>query len=725
MTVTAPDLAEQVEQVADWSAPDANGTRYATPREPFWAVWREHKAALRQVGVRVQRRGGAWSAAWTPEAPTVEAWIEQLADWDPPRMVVTSRGPSTCRAAQLSRRLWAAWNERRPLLKDRGVYISQRGGEWQADWYRAWQPDPQIVAAATAAQPAADTAAVPAPDGLEYLPFQAAGIQLMRSRPHNLLADEMGLGKTVQALGLINAEPSIRRVLVAAPASMKLVWRREAAKWLCDPLPAYVIDGRSDRWQPDPAPSLVIVNYDLLADYHGQLREYPWDLAICDEAHALKNEKALRTREVIGAGRGTARREPIPARRWLWLTGTPLLSRPSELWTSLRTLAPDSFPSWAGYMRRYADAHQTMFGMDTSGRSNLSELSTVLHSTVMCRRLKADVLDDLPPKQRQVVELRSGARLRAAVREESRTLSELADLGASPQVAFDEIARVRAETAAAKAEAVCAHLDTLLAGGATKLVVFAHHLAVLDTISERFGDRAVRVDGSVTAAARDRAVERFQTDDTVGLFVGQIDAAGVGLTLTASAHVVFAELPWTPAQLVQAEDRCHRIGQHRPMLSEILVAAGSYDVHMADVIAAKAETVHAAIDRPDPTRSPPPADSAADSVAAVELAARAVEEYARAAAADRQLRADTDQLLAAGHGPLLHDAIRSIAALDGDRARTLNGVGFSRYTTQIGHRVAALNTLEANPDAATEALRVCRIHARQLTDTQRSILGRG
>ena len=237
---------------------------------------------------------------------------------------------------------------------------------------------------------------------------------------------------------------------------------------------------------------------------------------------------------------------------------------------------------------------------DTSGKSNLRELSTVLHSTVMCRRLKKDVAADLPPKQRRVVELSSGTRLRAALAEESRTLAELAGLGASPRVAFEEIARVRAETAVAKTGAVCAHLDTLLSGGADKLVVFAHHIAVLDAITERFGPRSVRVDGSVTAKARYQAVERFQNDPDISLFVGQIDAAGTGLTLTASAHVVFAELPWTPAQLVQAEDRCHRIGQHRPMLSEILVAAGSYDVRMADIIADKAETVHAAVDNPDP-----------------------------------------------------------------------------------------------------------------------------
>lgn len=150
-----------------------------------------------------------------------------------------------------------------------------------------------------------------------------------------------------------------------------------------------------------------------------------------------------------------------------------MLSRPAELWTCLNSLAKENFPSWRGYMTRYAAGRQTRFGFDTSGRSNLRELSTVLHSTVMCRRLKKDVLDDLPPKQRQVIELSSGTRLRAALAEESRTLAKVAGLGASPRVAFEEIARVRAETEAAKTDAVCAHLATLLSGGADKLVVFA------------------------------------------------------------------------------------------------------------------------------------------------------------------------------------------------------------------------------------------------------------
>ena len=300
VTTTRPDLAELIGQLADWSEPDRRGTRHAYPQEPFWRMWRTDKAAMRNAGVFVRRRDGRWTATWTPQPATADEWLEQLADWGPPRILITSRGPRTVRNAVPDERLWTQWRDNRDTLKDHGVYIAQSDRQWTADWWQTWQPDPDIIEAATAAEPDPTQPAVPVPDGLEYLPFQLAGIQLMQRRTHNLLADEMGLGKTVQALGLINAEPSIRRVLVVAPASMKLVWQREAETWLIEPLPCHVIDGRSDSWQPTPEPCLVIVNYDLLGDYYEQLRAWPWDLAICDESHALRNRSANRTRQVIG-----------------------------------------------------------------------------------------------------------------------------------------------------------------------------------------------------------------------------------------------------------------------------------------------------------------------------------------------------------------------------------------------------------------------------------------
>ncbi len=444
---------------------------------------------------------------------------------------------------------------------------------------------------------------VPAPAGRAYLPYQRAAIAFGLARPNVLFADEMGLGKTIEALGVVNADAEARRVLVVCPASLKLNWARECERWLVDRGPV----GVAGKTFPDGA-EVVIVNYDVLGKWKQELGG-PWDVLVADECHYVKNKDAKRSKALYG----------IDARRKLFLTGTPILNRPVELWAIASFLAPDDFGHFWTFAKRYCKPKRNRFGWEFQGADNLDELHERLRGTVLVRRTKAEVLPDLPPKRRQVIELASDhvASLIAveteAWQEHRRRLDELrkvsrvsgpageaeagelAALRAGVNAAFGELAKLRQATALAKVPLVIEHVANVLDDGA-KVVLFAHHRAVIAELAEAFGDAAVTLTGDDAAARRQEAVDRFQEDPDCRLFVGSITAAGFGLTLTASAHVVFAELDWVPARLTQAEDRTHRIGQKDSVLVQHLVLQDSLDARMVGTLIKKQRVIDEVVD---------------------------------------------------------------------------------------------------------------------------------
>jgi len=175
---------------------------------------------------------------------------------------------------------------------------------------------------------------VPAPDGLYYLPYQLAGIEYALGKPGVLLADAMGLGKTIQAVGVINADATIRRVLVICPASLKVNWARELTKWLVRPMSIGVAGSGVEF---PHAADVVIINYDILTKYRSQIDRIKWDLLVADEAHLVKNPKARRTEALFGKNG----RNAIRAARRLFMTGTPIVNRPIELWNIVQSLDPN------------------------------------------------------------------------------------------------------------------------------------------------------------------------------------------------------------------------------------------------------------------------------------------------------------------------------------------------------------------------------------------------
>ena len=537
------------------------------------------------------------------------------------------------------------------------------------------------VEASRASAPVDPDRAFPVPEGLEYRPFQKAGIAFLlaafaRGVRGCLQGDDMGLGKTIQAIGLINADPTIRRVLVICPNSLRLNWQREAEKWLVRPMATCLAQKGVDPTVAD----LVIVNYDKLVGsggraLHSVLMSMEWDLLIADECQALKNPKAQRTVAVLrgkdanwkGVDGGLITR----TKRFLAMTGTPIPNRPVEAHPILEACDPTSFPFFP-YVKRFCAAHQfTPYAgatpvWDFSGASNLEELQAKLRSTVMIRRLKADVLAELPPKERQIVVLPAEGKYNAAtLQRDFQTAVNALEIGDT--AAFTEFSAQRHEQALAKSPRIVEFVqDILESNDGRKLILFAHHKDVIASFVAAFPLVAVQLTGDDSAQERQDAVDAFQNDPKVRLFIGSIMASGVGLTLTAASHVIFAEEDWVPANVTQAEDRAHRIGQLDSVLVQHVVVDGTLDALMCKVILGKQEIADRALDRREVLVVP-------SAPVRTDRNGRPLPKHPVATPAERAWAADVVRYLA--------------GRCDG--AATEDGAGFNKLDTSVGKSIAS------------------------------------
>jgi SWI/SNF-related matrix-associated actin-dependent regulator of chromatin subfamily A-like protein 1 len=461
----------------------------------------------------------------------------------------------------------------------------------------------------------------------KLFPYQEHGVERLLDRRHLLLCDDPGLGKTIQcieALNRIGKEDSI--ILVICPKSVLGVWQSELEEWLAPHLAAsWGIHIASVKDKPVPRPgTITLLNYDITWKLEEELHSLTFDVLICDECHYLKSLDSKRTKTILG---DLTKKDPKPGIRadYMWLlTGTPVLNRPVELFTLVHAIDPMEFPTFEEYANRYCDPKtRTVFQRrghavtikDYSGASNLEELSKRLEA-IMVRRYKMDVLSQLPPKFRSCICLAGGEDiaiqerelLRAALEESNITESvtggmDLDDFGSSAEKLMSylqnsrsdneilaKISAVRQATALRKLKPALELLDEYITQ--EKVVVFVHHRAVYDAVMEHYGDQAVGIKGGMEGSDRDAAVRRFQDDPNVRVFVGSIRAAGLGLTLTASSHVVFLELDWSPGVMNQAEDRCHRVGQANSVRIKYFVFKDTIDAWLSKSLMFKQSSIN-------------------------------------------------------------------------------------------------------------------------------------
>ncbi|XP_061648112.1 SWI/SNF-related matrix-associated actin-dependent regulator of chromatin subfamily A-like protein 1 isoform X1 [Phyllopteryx taeniolatus] len=434
--------------------------------------------------------------------------------------------------------------------------------------------------------PEADLSCVEPAITSSLMPFQMEGVNYAVSKQGRLLlADDMGLGKTVQAICIAAYYRKEWPVLVVAPSSVRFTWAESFRRWLpsLSPDSINVVVKAKDNLR---AGLVNIVSYDLLSRMDKQLPGNPFNVLIMDESHFLKNIKTARCKAAL----------PLlkTAKRVILLSGTPAMSRPAELYTQILAVRPTLFPRFHEFGLRYCGAKQLAWGWDYSGSSHLGELKLLLSESLMLRRLKSDVLSQLPSKQRKVVTVtidgisnRTKAALSAAAMELARGHQNKRDEKEVLLIFYNH-------TAEAKLQAITEYINDMLECGREKFLVFAHHKLVLDHITSELVKKDVsfiRIDGSTPSSERQHLCDKFQYSGKKCVAVLSITAANMGLTLHAADLVIFAELFWNPGVLIQAEDRVHRIGQTNNVNIHYLVAKGTVDDHLWPMIQAKMQVL--------------------------------------------------------------------------------------------------------------------------------------
>ncbi|KAI3932041.1 hypothetical protein MKW92_047397 [Papaver armeniacum] len=447
----------------------------------------------------------------------------------------------------------------------------------------------------------------------KLLPFQRDGVKfVLQHGGRVLLADEMGLGKTLQAIAFAACVRDSWPVLVITPSSLRLQWASMIKEWLGIPSNEILVvlsqcsGSNKGGFTIVPSSSkgtipldglFNIISYDVVPKLQHMLMSSNFKIVIADESHYLKNAQAKRTSASI----------PVlqKAQYVMLLSGTPALSRPIELFKQLEALHPNVYKNVREYGDRYCKGG--FFGL-YQGASNHDELHNMIKATTMIRRLKKDVLSELPVKRRQQVFLdiaeKDMKQINALFRELEIVKTKIKACASKEDVdklKFSEknlINKIYNDSAEAKIPSVKDYLETVIEAGC-KFLIFAHHQSMIEAIHEyllKKKVRCIRIDGGTTPSLRHAMVSDFQEKDDIKAAVLSIKAGGVGLTLTAASTVFFAELSWTPGDIIQAEDRAHRIGQVSSVNVYFLLANDTIDDIIWDVVQSKLENLGQMLD---------------------------------------------------------------------------------------------------------------------------------
>jgi SNF2 family DNA or RNA helicase len=370
-----------------------------------------------------------------------------------------------------------------------------------------------------------------------------------------ILADDMGLGKTTSTI-IAALETGAKKILIISPASLKINWMREIQNYTDRSV--YICEGKNYSTEHD----FVIINYDIIKNFYNikdkensPIYQTNFDLIIIDEAHYLQNSQAQRTKLVNHFAKQVDR---------LWLlTGTPMTSRPINYYNLLNLIESPVAQNWMAYAIRYCEGYQFKAGprkvWNVKGASNLEELRDRTSRQVL-RRLKEDVLD-LPDKIITPVYLRLKSRLYEELMGEYydwyRTKTEESS---SLTLQFSKLTKVRQIIAEEKISSTIELCENIIEQG-KKVIIFTNFTNSLQKLVEHFGKQCVFLDGSCSQPQRQYAVDQFQNNDKINVFVGNIKAAGVGITLTAAEAVIMNDLSFLPSDHSQSEDRAYRYGQ--------------------------------------------------------------------------------------------------------------------------------------------------------------------
>ena len=578
---------------------------------------------------------------------------------------------------------------------------------------------------------------------MRLMEHQKRGVEIAMQRKGTGLFYEQGCGKTASAIwaafSWFSSHPAWQSCIVITPASLRINWQLEIENWMPHfPIKNQWTVGIFNKAYSFPDTNFVIVSYDMI--HRPGVTEFvhrpeAWDIAIIDECQYIQNMTSIRTKNILGESKaekvsllkkdGQEKFDSyikdgwevksenasswklsrtkiicpaVRARRKLALSGTPIMNKIINLYSTLKWLAPNDWDYWPFAIRYCGGTRGYKNKIETNGASNLPELHRRLtegSAPLMVRVLKKDVLKDLPAKMHRIVTLpppenirslldqeKRMYTLRETVLEELRKARKAAVLEHTPEyrervlalrkqrsTLFGQMASIRQQLAKTKAPLAIEHIKAMLDSGTQKLLVFGTHRAPLASIADSlasYGSQLLL--GGTDAIKRNEMVVKFQTDPAMRVFVLSSKAGGTGLTLHAAHNVVIFEPEWTDAAAQQSSDRAHRYGQTKGVVCEYLVFEESLDVRLLQVALSKASLADSVIDG-----NHTPASGNAPSKPL-----------------DRKLQYKMiGDSMSAQEIQSSHDALRYLAKLDIEAVKHCNGGGFAPIHRDIGHKLAA------------------------------------
>lgn len=449
----------------------------------------------------------------------------------------------------------------------------------------------------------------------ELWPFQKASLDYVLSRNQSLIADHPGLGKTPQAIVYAN-EIGAKRVLVLCPAAIRFQWARKIREWSTMKWPFVIYPVVNSKNGIHPTAEWTIISFALARNpaLVAAVAQSRYDLLIIDESHYLKDPEASQTKAIFGGADGLYRFkrgvDAIPAimascAHVICLSGTPLVNRPLEAYTTTRNLCWDAidYMSLERFRVRY-NPQKTKFLKDnkrvTEERiGRVRELGNRMRGMFMARHAKREVMDQLKMPKYTVMPVEETGAVRAALQAESLLGLDIDTLQTTNDYQIlGHIAQVRREMGIAIAPQAADYISLCLDGGEDKIVVFGWHIEVLDILQERLSAYGVlRIDGSTSPKKRQHYVDLFQKDPAMRIMLGNIQSMGTGVDglQEVATHCVLVEPTWTPGENQQAVDRLDRGGQQGHVQADFLVAPGSILEKILVAALKKAETIHKTI----------------------------------------------------------------------------------------------------------------------------------
>ena len=403
----------------------------------------------------------------------------------------------------------------------------------------------------------------------DLYPFQSVAVDFIRSKDGRcILGDEMGLGKTIEALTAIRLM-YIHKVLVICPSIVKYKWQKEIDQWTMQS--SFVVD--SSKQHIDDGWNFHIMSYQMMINRIDELLANKYQMVIFDECHYLKSRGAKRTK--------SANKLIALTEHYLFLSGTPFINRPMELYNMLNWLNPVEWSSQSRFGERYCGGLKN----DYKGSTNRDELNQRLRQ-YMVRRLKVDVLEDLPllTRTKVPIDLPRMGDYKEIERNIYKAIKEMNPKSKGYFInAMDKLAVLRRAIGVQKAEASIPWIKNFLDTTDRKIVLYCHHHQVIDYLKEELREyQPTTLSGRVPAKKRQDRIEQFQTSPDIRVCIIN-SAGGEGIDLFGrdgndSSTILFIERQWTPAAEEQAEARLHRIGQNNPVSAYYLVARGTVDL---------------------------------------------------------------------------------------------------------------------------------------------------